>query len=79
MPVQNSRSFLNDSRDRGRGSGVCQWSDLTVSLELTGAHAESSPYGAKVIVTATGRELTAQMEVRDAGTLTIRVNDRDRT
>jgi len=64
---------------------------LTVTLELSGVRAEAAPYGAKLIVEgtarelaynrlhvtdATGRELTAHMEVRDAGTLTIRVNDR---
>jgi len=81
------QDFIVPIRPAGTG-------DLTLSLELTGAHAEPATDGAKLIVTAsgrelaynrlhvtdsTGRELTAHMEVRDAGTLAIRVEDQGAT
>jgi hypothetical protein len=75
--------------DRPAGAG-----DLRVELGLTGARAEAEGYGAKVILEssgralaygrlrvedATGRELTARLEVLSAGRLTVRVADGNAT
>ena len=77
------QDFVLAERPAGAGS-------LRVGLSLTGAHAESAAYGAKLtldasarelaysrlrVTDATGKELTATQQVRSANRITVEVAD----